>query len=116
MYNTKNQAYCKIMHRRSVEAQYRAFDRGFKLLLHGPALGLFNATELERLVRGCPELDFEALQATARWVPLGGVFLSVHAGKRLFRVVMDCEGDGIGRLLAQGEVGAPISHSNCMQA
>jgi HECT-domain (ubiquitin-transferase) len=36
-------------------------------LCGGPALHLFNATELERLVCGNPILDFSALQGAARY-------------------------------------------------
>ena len=37
------------------------------LLCGGPALHLFSATELERLVCGNPILDFKELQANARY-------------------------------------------------
>ena len=36
-------------------------------LCGGPAVHLFSATELERLVCGNPNLDFDALQAAARY-------------------------------------------------
>ena len=38
--------------RRSVERQFAAFARGFRILCDGPAIRLFNACELERLVCG----------------------------------------------------------------
>ena len=47
--------------------QFEAFARGFMTLCGGPAIHLFSATELERLVCGNPILDFEALQANARY-------------------------------------------------
>ena len=37
------------------------------MLCGGPAIHLFSATELERLVCGNPILDFSALQANARY-------------------------------------------------
>ena len=37
------------------------------MLCGGPAIHLFSATELERLVCGNPILDFAALQANARY-------------------------------------------------
>ena len=36
-------------------------------LCGGPAIHLFSATELERLVCGNPLLDFDAMQANARY-------------------------------------------------
>lgn len=51
----------------SVHAQFEAFARGFLMLCGGPALQLFSATELERLVCGNPCLDFEGLQRSARY-------------------------------------------------
>lgn len=47
--------------------QFEAFARGFMMLCGGPAIHLFSATELERLVCGNPLLDFAALQANARY-------------------------------------------------
>ena len=51
----------------SVHAQFEAFARGFAQLCGGPAMALFSATELERLVCGSPALDFGALRAAARY-------------------------------------------------
>ena len=51
----------------SVTAQFEAFARGFATLCGGPAIALFSATELERLVCGSPVLDFDALRAAARY-------------------------------------------------
>ena len=47
--------------------QFEAFARGFMMLCGGPAIHLFSATELERLVCGNPILDFSALQGNARY-------------------------------------------------
>ena len=46
---------------------WQAFERGFLMLFAGPAIHLFSATELERLVCGTPLLDFSALQRSARY-------------------------------------------------
>ena len=48
-------------------AQFEAFARGFMMLCGGPAIHLFSATELERLVCGTPLLDFDALRRNARY-------------------------------------------------
>jgi len=45
------------------------------MLCAGPALHLFSATELERLVCGNPILDFTALQKSARYE---GGFSATH--------------------------------------
>ena len=47
--------------------QFEAFARGFMMLCGGPAIHLFSATELERLVCGNPLLDFDAMQSNARY-------------------------------------------------
>ena len=47
--------------------QFEAFTKGFMTLCGGPAIHLFSATELERLVCGNPLLDFDAMQANARY-------------------------------------------------
>ena len=51
----------------SCHRQFEAFTKGFLTLCGGPALQLFSATELERLVCGSPCLDFEALTRSARY-------------------------------------------------
>ena len=47
--------------------QFEAFAKGFMMLCGGPAIHLFSATEIERLVCGNPILDFLALQNNARY-------------------------------------------------
>lgn len=47
--------------------QFEAFAKGFMMLCGGPAMHLFSATELERLVCGNPILDFKALEVNARY-------------------------------------------------
>lgn len=53
--------------RGSIEPQAAAFAKGFHVLCDGPAVRLFNAQELERLVCGNPDLDFYALQRGAKY-------------------------------------------------
>jgi hypothetical protein len=50
-----------------VAPQFAAFARGFHRVCGGPALTLFTPAELELLVCGLPHLDFEGLQAAARY-------------------------------------------------
>ncbi len=52
---------------RSIEQQFKAFEEGFRILCDGPAMRLFNAQEVERLVCGNPNLDFDALQQNAKY-------------------------------------------------
>lgn len=49
----------------SMLLQFEAFAKGFMMLCGGPAMHLFSATELERLVCGNPILDFKALETNA---------------------------------------------------
>lgn len=51
----------------SVHRQFEAFAKGLLMLCGGPALQLFSATELERLVCGSPCLDFDGLVRAARY-------------------------------------------------
>ena len=51
----------------SMDRQFEAMAKGFLMLCGGPALQLFSATELERLVCGNPFLDFDSLQKNARY-------------------------------------------------
>ena len=62
-------------------AQFEAFARGFMMLCGGPAIHLFSATELERLVCGTPLLDFAALQRNARYE--GGYSATHQARSRM---------------------------------
>eukprot|EP00198_Chlamydomonas_reinhardtii_P010489 XP_001699826.1 predicted protein [Chlamydomonas reinhardtii] len=52
---------------RATAEQYESFAAGFRVLCEGPAMSLFNAQELERLVCGNPRLDFTALKDAARY-------------------------------------------------
>jgi ubiquitin-protein ligase E3 A len=51
----------------SVHRQFEAFAKGLLTLCGGPALQLFSATEIERLVCGSPCLDFDAMVRSARY-------------------------------------------------
>ncbi|GLC36844.1 hypothetical protein PLESTB_000776500 [Pleodorina starrii] len=51
----------------AVAPQFEAFAEGFRAVCWGPAMSLFNAQELERLVCGNPRLDFGALRDAARY-------------------------------------------------
>ncbi|GIL57699.1 hypothetical protein Vafri_12863 [Volvox africanus] len=51
----------------NVASQFEAFTAGFRVVCRGPAMSLFNAQELERLVCGNPRLDFVALRDAARY-------------------------------------------------
>ena len=72
-------------------AQFEAFAKGFMMLCGGPAIHLFSATELERLVCGNPILDFNALQANARYE---GGFSPDH---RVRGCLMHASADGLHR-------------------
>ncbi|KAJ0401628.1 hypothetical protein P43SY_006007 [Pythium insidiosum] len=51
----------------SVSRQYEAFHKGFHLVCNGEVLEMFRWEELQLLVCGSPELDFEALEEAARY-------------------------------------------------
>ena len=52
---------------KSVQTQFDAFQKGFLLLCDGPAFSLLTPRELEQLACGVPHLDFQALQANAKY-------------------------------------------------
>ncbi|GAB4814343.1 hypothetical protein N2152v2_001389 [Parachlorella kessleri] len=72
---------------RSVHKQFEAFAKGFLMLCGGPALQLFSATELERLVCGNPYLDFESLQKSARYE--GGYHAEHRVVQWLWQVITE---------------------------
>ncbi|KAI8520890.1 hypothetical protein Bbelb_006440 [Branchiostoma belcheri] len=49
----------------SVERQFEAFSRGFHMVCGGRVLTLFRAEEIELLICGSTELDFDGLEASA---------------------------------------------------
>lgn len=71
---------------RSIRRQFEAFAAGFKILCDGPAIRLFNACEVERLVCGNPNLDFDALERNAKYD--GGFAVATPAVQWLWQVSM----------------------------
>lgn len=71
----------------SIHRQFEAFAKGILMLCGGPALQLFSATELERLVCGSPCLDFDALVRSARYE--GGYHPEHRVVQWLWQVVSD---------------------------
>lgn len=71
----------------SVHSQFEAFAKGLLTLCGGPALQLFSATELERLVCGSPCLDFDALVRSARYE--GGYHADHRVVQWLWQVVAE---------------------------
>lgn len=69
---------------RSIRRQFEAFAAGFKILCDGPAIRLFNACEVERLVCGNPNLDFDALERNAKYD--GGFAVTTPAVQWLWQV------------------------------
>lgn len=59
--------YVKHLLQNAIEKQYMAFERGFREVCDGEPLNMFRWEELELLICGSPELDFEALEASARY-------------------------------------------------
>jgi alpha-tubulin suppressor-like RCC1 family protein len=51
----------------SIAAQYDEFERGFNQVMKDSSLDIFLAEELELLVAGTPELDFSALELSAKY-------------------------------------------------
>eukprot|EP01024_Parvocaulis_polyphysoides_P073313 TRINITY_DN9426_c0_g4_i1.p1 TRINITY_DN9426_c0_g4~~TRINITY_DN9426_c0_g4_i1.p1 ORF type:complete len:317 (-),score=41.96 TRINITY_DN9426_c0_g4_i1:337-1146(-) len=52
---------------KSVKQQFEALSLGFMQFYDGPAITLFSAEELDRLVCGTPQLDFQALKEKSRY-------------------------------------------------
>ena len=76
---------------RSIHAQFEAFAKGFLMLCGGPALQLFSATELERLVCGNPCLDLDGLQRGARYE--GGYHGDHRVVQWLWQVIGELDGE-----------------------
>ncbi|KIY99241.1 ubiquitin-protein ligase E3 A [Monoraphidium neglectum] len=72
---------------RSIHRQFEAFFHGFRILCDGPAIRLFNACEVERLVCGNPNLDFAALERNAKYE--GGFSAASTAVQWLWGIVRD---------------------------
>jgi hypothetical protein len=69
----------------SVKSQYEEFERGFMQVMEGSSLDLLLPKELELLVVGSPELDFEALENAAQYE--GGFGSDSPVVKNLWRWV-----------------------------
>ncbi|KAJ3127744.1 putative E3 ubiquitin-protein ligase HTD2 [Nowakowskiella sp. JEL0407] len=52
---------------KSIEAQFSAFREGFDSVLGGSAVQLFRPEELEELICGSPDLDFDALEKVTQY-------------------------------------------------
>ena len=74
-----------------IHQQFEAFAKGILMLCGGPALQLFSATELERLVCGSPCLDFDALVRSARYE--GGYHPEHRVVQWLWQVVGELTSD-----------------------
>eukprot|EP01134_Creolimax_fragrantissima_P000658 CFRG0658T1 len=59
--------YVQWVLNRSIETQFRELKRGFDAIAAGGALQLFRHEELELLVCGCRDVDFEALEASTEY-------------------------------------------------
>lgn len=79
------EAVVDMLLNKSVAKQFNAFAMGFRILCDGPAIRLFNAQELERLVCGNPNLDFDALQSNAKYE--GGYHAGTQAVQWLWDIV-----------------------------
>ncbi len=58
---------CDFYLNKRVDAQFKAFARGFATLVDGKSLELFTSSELELLVAGEVELDFKALESSCQY-------------------------------------------------
>eukprot|EP00803_Ostreobium_quekettii_P007034 evm.model.scf_2582.1 EVM.evm.TU.scf_2582.1 scf_2582:2859-15247(+) len=79
--------YVDYVLNKAVHNHFEAFSKGFRTICGGPAIHLFNAQELERLVCGNPFLDFEALERNARYE--GGFKVESPAVRWLWEIVTD---------------------------
>ena len=59
--------YVQFVLEKSIARQFGAFAKGFHRACGGEALKLFRPEELERLVCGSEEFDFDALEAATRY-------------------------------------------------
>lgn len=59
--------YCEYLINESIELMFNNFALGFSLMLNGPFVHSFSADELETLLIGEKELDFNALRNSAKY-------------------------------------------------
>lgn len=81
--------YVKWLLMDSIESQYNEFERGFLQVMEGSSLDLLRPEELELLVVGTPELDFEALQRNAEYE--GGYDKDSPVVQNLWRFVKESD-------------------------
>jgi len=71
----------------SIAKQFKAFEDGFQVVCGGDSLKLFLPEELELLICGSPQLDFDALQSAAQYE--GGFDAEHHSIRDFWSVVLD---------------------------
>jgi hypothetical protein len=59
--------YLDYLLNKSIESQFGAFLRGFRLVMNGLAMQFFNHLELEKLICGKPELDMSELMENTHY-------------------------------------------------
>eukprot|EP01026_Neomeris_dumetosa_P059394 TRINITY_DN5548_c0_g1_i2.p3 TRINITY_DN5548_c0_g1~~TRINITY_DN5548_c0_g1_i2.p3 ORF type:complete len:301 (+),score=37.09 TRINITY_DN5548_c0_g1_i2:830-1732(+) len=72
---------------KSVKVQFESLSMGFMQFYDGPAITLFSAEELDRLVCGTPQLDFQALKEKSRYE--GDYCETSRAVKWLWQIVFE---------------------------
>jgi len=60
-------AYVDFVLNRSIQGQFNAFKEGFDAVCADGTIRLFRSEELEQLICGCPDLDFEALEGNTHY-------------------------------------------------
>ena len=93
----------------STSSAFTHLQRGFQLVIGGPAIGLFRPEELELLVAGMTHLDFGALEAATKYEGPGFASESPYV-RAFWRVVHGLTDDERRRLLlfVTGSAKAPI--------
>ena len=92
----------------SIYPQYEAFERGFMRVMDNSSLELLRPEELELLVVGSPELDFQAVEKNTKYE--GGYDSESDAVRNFWRFVQNAAPDTQVKLLkfATGSSKAPI--------
>jgi ubiquitin-protein ligase E3 A/E3 ubiquitin-protein ligase HERC4 len=92
----------------SIQPQWDAFEKGIRRVMESSSLDLFRPEELELLVVGTPELDFEALEANAEYE--GGYDKDSAVIKNFWRFVKESDLESQLKFLrfATGSSKAPI--------
>jgi ubiquitin-protein ligase E3 A len=92
----------------SIQNQYDEFERGFMQVMEGSSLELLRPEELELMVVGTPELDFDALQDNTEYE--GGFDKDSPVIRNLWRFVKESPHEAQLKFLkfATGSFKAPI--------